>query len=236
MNFDLLKVEKEDTSTNNLQRKLNKKIRHLKGKQPHGLNLKKIRELEEQLNYLNPVKPNIPKKDKISSDKLLEQEYKKNSPFWIKRDEKFKREEKERHKKEYYRKQMLLQKKQSVKISTNRYETIINKYTNSKLIKELNEPNIKLIKNNIMILGMSLNNYKISIPDDIINHIMNFTRNHLTVIPSIFSIIPKDICIYSKRKYKDKNLEHQLVLKYNQYYHTITFVFLIINSKEQYIN
>ena len=99
----------------------------------------------------------------------MEQEYQKNSSFWIKRDEKCKREEKEREKQKKYKEQMLLQKQQSVKISTHRYEKLIDNHTNIRLINELNEPNIEFIKNNIMILGMSLNNYKISIPDDIIN-------------------------------------------------------------------
>ena len=54
MNFNILKVEKEDTSTNNLQRKLN--LRHLKEKQPNDIINEKIHELEERLKYLNPVK------------------------------------------------------------------------------------------------------------------------------------------------------------------------------------
>ena len=83
---------------------------------------------------------------------------------------------------------------------------------------------------------MKHNNYKIYIPDDIINHIINFSRPRITEIPSIFKLIPKDIYSYSKKKYRDKNIDSQLVLKYNQYYHTITFIMKIMDLKEDYIN
>ena len=68
------------------------------------------------------------------------------------------------------------------------------------LEREIQDDNIKLIKNNIMILGMSLNNYKIYIPYDMILHIIHFTRNHIIEIPSIFKLIPKDIYSYNKKK------------------------------------
>ena len=67
MNFNVLNEDKDDTSTNNLQRKLNKKIRHFKEKQlkhPDDIINEKIHELEEKLKYLNPVKTNTKKNKK----------------------------------------------------------------------------------------------------------------------------------------------------------------------------
>ena len=256
MNFNVLNEDKDDTSTNNLQRKLNKKIRHLKEKQlkhPDDIINEKIHELEEKLKYLNPVKTNSKKnkKEKISSDKLLEQEYQKNSAFWIKCNEKCKREERD---KENIRKnniKMIHKKRRTtVKLSTNKYKEIIHMYTTDQLIEELNVSRIKLyIKNNIMTLNMSLNNYKIDIPYDIILHIIHFTRNHIIEIPSIiieipsiFKLIPKDIYSYNKKKYRDNQIEHQLELKYHpdntndKTIHTMIFIRDIMDLKEKYIN
>ena len=254
MNFNVLNTlnalneDKDDTSTNNLQRKLNKKIRHLKEKQlkhPDDIINEKIHELEEKLKYLNPVKTNSKKNKKeiISSDKLLEQEYQKNSAFWIKCNEKCKREERD---KENIRKnniKMIHKKRRTtVKLSTNKYKEIIHKYTTDQLIEELNVSRIKLCIKNIITLNMSLNNYKIYIPYDMILHIIHFTRNHIIEIPSIFKLIPKDIYSYNKKKYRDNQIEHQLELKYHpdntndKTIHTMIFIRKIMNIKEKYIN
>ena len=89
---------------------------------------------------------------------------------------------------------------------------------------------------------MSLKNYKIYIPYDMILHIIHLTRNHIIEIPSIFKLIPKDIYSYNKKKYRDNQIEHQLELKYHpdntndKTIHTMIFIRNIMDLKEKYIN
>ena len=150
---------------------------------------------------------------------------------------KCKREEKEKQDLSKQKIQMAHKKRrETIKLSVNKHIQMINEYTTDKLITELNAVKIKLIKNDIITLNLCLNNYKIYIPDDIINYIINFSRPRITEIPNIFELIPKDIYSYSKKKYRDKNIDSQLVLKYFIYYHTMIFIRKIIELKEDYIN
>ena len=262
MNYNVLNVDKDDTSTNNLQRKLNKQLRRLKEKELNDEINAKIQDLEEKLNIFNPVKTNF-QKNKKKEKPIIKKEYKsiikkeykpkkkrilnekeikkKNDMKIIKkklekiRDIQEKKDEKIRTERAQRREKRL----KSKKLDHHEYKKLVFDNTNDQVMVEFNAPNIKYIK---MTLILSLTNYKIFIPFDIVYHILYYLINQMKSINNVYNVIPKDIYDYSKMKYSDKNIENKLKLKYHpdktfgKTSHTMVFISKIIETKKKYIN
>ena len=152
--FSYLDIDEEDTSTNNLRRKLEKKIRQQKKNPTHERAIA-IDKLNLIINPTINKKKKVNNMDSISEDDILDREYKQNKDYWFK--------ERERIEKEKIEQELKKKKEKEEKIAREKQEKQRKKDEEKQRKREKKEKE-KQEKNEIIKKLMEL-------PDDIRNFI-----------------------------------------------------------------
>ena len=217
--FSSLSVDKEDTSTGNLSRKL-EKLKRMQEKNPTAERAGKIQELESIVHPPKSIPVQSKKKmNKKKSQKKLEKEEENqriyNERMVEKEKKRLKKEEEEQKRdREYeeYKKDMKNkeQERKRRKLMSDSYAIEkIDKFKDHRLQCEYVNLKMRDLKYSIL---MSLD--WLGYPNEIMRIIMSQVKKGMLDIPIKLFIQP-DIYDYIRRKYKNNKTERTLKLKYH---------------------